>query len=161
MTKLLAVGCALLLSAGLGSAEPEPRTVADETGVEHAIPDPEVSVTVLYFWAVWCHPCEPVGKQMQKLYEKYADRGVRLLGVSYSDSDDPSGWAKQQGYGFPIVLPGYETALAYGVDKIPTVLVIDSGGNELLRQIGDRPGNEEALHQLIENRLGASKAESP
>ena len=40
------------------------------------------TVTVVEFWATWCGPCVAGMEDLSLLQERYADRGVRIVGVS-------------------------------------------------------------------------------
>src|ERR1051325_11015755 len=45
-------------------------------------------VVVVNFWATWCHPCQKEIPDLSKLYDKYKDKGVAMLGV-LSDQPQP------------------------------------------------------------------------
>src|SRR5690242_10908799 len=42
------------------------------------------------FWATWCGPCRMAGPMLQRLHEKYADRGLMVLGVDVMEGGDPA-----------------------------------------------------------------------
>src|SRR6266567_2066513 len=70
-TKLLAIG-ATAPDWELSDADGKLQTLAQYRG----------KIVVLDFWATWCGPCAEVMPQMQKLHEKYKDKGVAVFGVS-------------------------------------------------------------------------------
>lgn len=43
--------------------------------------DPDAKVVVLSFMTSWCEPCKKEMPELQKLHEKYKDRGLRIVGV--------------------------------------------------------------------------------
>ena len=43
------------------------------------------NVYVLDFWTTWCGPCIEGMPYLSQLQKKYADRGVRIVGVSMKD----------------------------------------------------------------------------
>src|SRR5262249_13134660 len=65
---------------------PEVRYV-DTTGKAFTPESLAGKVVVVNFWATWCHPCQKEIPDLSKLYEKYKDKGVIVLGVM---SDNPA-----------------------------------------------------------------------
>src|SRR5215831_5120833 len=59
---------------------------------------------VLAFFKVSCPTCQYAFPFLQRLFEAYRNRGVRLIGVSQNDASDTAAFAKQYGVKFPIVL---------------------------------------------------------
>jgi thiol-disulfide isomerase/thioredoxin len=155
---MLATLFALSLSANAVAVPSEAPALKDDTGAVHAVPAADGEITFLYFWAVWCYPCEPVGRQLVRLHESYVERGLRVLAIAYTDSEDPSAWARAQGYRFPIVVEGgHEFARSRGVDRIPTVIILDREGSEITRYIGYREEFEARLRELLDERLAPAQ----
>lgn len=73
-------------------------------------------VVLLDFWASWCVPCRFSNKQLVKLYSKYKDKGLEILGVSLDD--ERNDWKK-----------------AVTKDKITWMQGIDAGGWEALAAV--------------------------
>src|SRR5438874_5454034 len=44
------------------------------------------NVVFLNLWATWCGPCRFEIPELQSMHEKYADRGLKLVGVSLDDT---------------------------------------------------------------------------
>ena len=66
------------------------------------------------FWAVWCGPCRVIGPIVEEIAEEYADRVV----VGKLDVDS-----------------NRDTAVKYGIQAIPTLLLV-SGGKVTDRIVG-------------------------
>ncbi|MGD9254049.1 MAG: thioredoxin [Holophagae bacterium] len=58
------------------------------------------------FWAVWCGPCRVVGPIVEEIAEEYGDKIV----VGKLDVDS-----------------NRETAIKYGIQAIPTLLLVNNG----------------------------------
>src|SRR5215813_2707656 len=48
-------------------------------------------VVVMDFWATWCQPCTAVMPRMQKLQQKFADKGVVVFGINSWENGDAIG----------------------------------------------------------------------
>lgn len=56
--------------------------------------DPEAKVVVLSFMTSWCEPCKREMPELQRLYAKYRDRGLRIVGVDIVVPKDDEAGAK-------------------------------------------------------------------
>lgn len=124
-TKLLAVG-ASAPDWELADADGKLQTLAQYRG----------KIVVLDFWATWCGPCTEIMPQMQKLHEKYKDRGVAVFGVSSWEKNDPGLLMKEKHYTYGLLLKGEDIADRYGVDTLPAVYIIGADGRVVYRHQG-------------------------
>ncbi|MGQ0669053.1 MAG: TlpA family protein disulfide reductase [Actinomycetota bacterium] len=111
-------------------------------------------VVVVNFWASWCAECRAEAPALQAAWERYRDRGVVILGVSYQDSVDGSlAFAAEFGKTYPLLSDADSgTAVAYGVTGIPETFFIDRRGRIAERVIG--PVTYELLTKRIDALLG-------
>lgn len=107
----------------------------------HAV---KAKVKIIDFWASWCGPCRAENPNVRRLYEKYHDKGLEIIGVSLDSKKEP--WVKAiQKDGLEWIhvsdLKGWENAAAkmYGVKGIPHLLVLDSEN----RIVGEKLYGEE------------------
>jgi len=96
-------------------------------------------LTLVNFWATTCGPCVAEMPDLINLYAKYHASGLELLGVDCGE--DPQlveSFADKQGLDFPIMLDPQEHGVAeqYGIEGIPTTIIIDNNGIVKLIWIG-------------------------
>lgn len=92
---------------------------------------------LLTFFSVFCEPCRAVLSVVQRIREKYGDRGLEVACVSLDGqplAKTVAGFAKQEGYTFRVLLDevdenqGFRVADAYRVAEIPTLYLVDGEG---------------------------------
>jgi peroxiredoxin len=121
------------------------------------------NVIVMNFWATWCLPCQQELPHVQKLHEKYRDKGLVVLGIAV---DGPASVAKVKphskrlGLTYPILLDK-ETKVTATYDPrqvMPFTLVI--GKDKMIRHAheGYAPGDETTLENEVVNLMGVEKA---
>ena len=65
---------------------PPPIDMADQHGKEVDLDALKGKVVVIDFWASWCAPCKHAMPFLQALHEKYAERGLAIVGVNIDRS---------------------------------------------------------------------------
>lgn len=119
--------------------------------------DCEGAYVLLDFWASWCGPCLKAVPKVREAYERYAGRGLRIIGISADDDRDAwlqaiethglSGWpqvlsAEQDPAGRkPCFDELYDVAACYDVRAVPCFILIDPQG--LIAARWDRLGPEQ------------------
>lgn len=90
-------------------------------------------VTVIDCWASWCRPCIEEMPNIARLYRKYHDLGVGVVGVSFDS--DPRAWntaVKMHDMVWPQLgeLNGWNNQMShvYGVKGIPHTIIINRKG---------------------------------
>ena len=108
---------------------------------------------LLDFWASWCSACRAETPLVDKIAQRYKDRGLVVIGV---DTDEPEPqtfpWKVARGLAYPIVFDGANTAAAqYGVTGLPTLVVVSRAGKVVAVRIGVTDDAE--LDALIKQAL--------
>jgi thiol-disulfide isomerase/thioredoxin len=92
-------------------------------------------VVLVECWATWCGPCIQQIPELKKVYEKWHEKGMEVVGVSLDEDPNAAGVAaKKHELPWPlVVLPAGEEARelwtqASGINVIPRLLVIDRTG---------------------------------
>jgi thiol-disulfide isomerase/thioredoxin len=114
-------------------------------------------LTVVDFWATWCHPCVQSIPHLNEMASLYADRGVGFIGVSIDGPRNQSKVApfiKSMGVTYPILRDiNSELMSELNVTAVPTLLIYDSSGELVHIHEGFRPGDELTIGEAIESFL--------
>jgi len=104
-------------------------TMKSVTGKSYTNKSLKGKVVVLDFWATWCAPCVAASPTMQKLYAKYADKGLVVLGSNITDTvAGVKAYAKKHGYTYPFTQGNEAFAKSLGISSIPVFMFIDKKG---------------------------------
>lgn len=111
---------------------------------------------VLHYWATWCEPCKQDMKLLRRLQAGYQKAGLQLVGVNVDVTRDLA-----DGYLQQVPLPwvqlfeegGLESsglAKAFGVQTLPTMMLIDKAG-KVVRHNVRAAELDEAIDQMLKN----------
>lgn len=120
---------------------------------------------VLECWATWCGPCIAAIPHVDALYDKYAEKGLRVIGVNvWEDGKDKvAEFVKKKGDGmsYPVAYTGkggaFETSwlVPAGVKGIPHAFLVKDG--KVLAGIHPAKLTEDFIEKLLQDG-DASKA---
>ncbi len=130
-------------------------TMPTPDGQSLSLYDVPAKVKIIDFWASWCYPCRKENPFMVKLYEKYHDKGLEIIGVSLDDNRKrwTDAIAKD---GLPWLHVSElkkwkcEAVTLYDVKAVPHTVIINEKNEVIARNVR---GAE--LEKLIEKLLGA------
>ena len=87
-------------------------------------------LTMINFWEPWCGPCVGEILDIEKLYEKYSDKGLLVIGV-YSENtveDEVDEILASGNVTYPILT--YSSVFdKYQSGYVPTTILVDKNGN--------------------------------
>ncbi|MFK8113009.1 MAG: redoxin domain-containing protein [Rubripirellula sp.] len=96
---------------------------------------------VLHYWATWCEPCKQDMKLLRRLQASYQKAGLQLVGVNVDVTENlAAGYLDQAQLPWvqlfePGGLESSRLAKAFGVQTLPTMMLIDKDGKVVQHNI--------------------------
>jgi peroxiredoxin len=109
------------------------------------------NVIIVDFWYTHCHPCVKAMPSLDKLYRKYADKGLKVFGLNSVDNQPRSRktldkFLSKRDISYDIILATPEVDVMYKVNSYPTMYVVDRNGKIAYAEIGF---DEKSFSQLV------------
>ena len=134
-----------------------PFTLQDVDGNTLSLSDFAGRIVVIDFWATWCHECEYVSAELERVYRNYKGRGVVLFGVSL---DEGRGAVKKvkdfrdkHNLTYPMLVGNKKIARAYAIRGIPATYILDKNHIIVKRYVGALASLEDIISLQIEEHL--------
>lgn len=151
-------------SAGVHVGSPAPDfagAVLGDPSRTRGIADYRGEVVLVNLWATWCGPCVTEMPSLQGLYDRFRDRGLKVVGIAVDDppfADRVAAFVRERGFTFEILHEGSgKVEQDYRTRGIPaTYLVARDGRLRLIRQ-GAADWNTPAVHAVVEQLLAAPR----
>lgn len=106
---------------------------------------------VVDFWATWCPPCQRELPELERIWKKFQGKPVQFLGVNVDGRGDVPGNVRKNGLTFPVLVDRTgSVGSSYGVQGIPTLVVIDKQGIVRDVVVGYAPDLEKRLTALLD-----------
>jgi len=133
----------------------------DQYGMRVNLSDLKGKMVILDFWATWCAPCKASFPGMQMALNKYRDhKDIVFLFIDTWETGDhyiqeAAKFIDENKYAFQLLFDekGKDGRLSkvrslYGVDSVPTKLIIDRNGNIRFKTTGFNGTSAELLEEL-------------
>jgi thiol-disulfide isomerase/thioredoxin len=86
-------------------------------------------VVLLDFWSSWCAPCRRATPVVDQISRDFAGRGVVVLGMNPDESlETVRKHNERMKVGFPTLLDADPVMKRYGINAVPTFVIIGKGG---------------------------------
>ncbi|EMI56615.1 TlpA disulfide reductase family protein [Rhodopirellula sallentina] len=109
---------------------------------------------VLHYWATWCEPCKQDMKRLRSLQARYQRAGLQLVGVNIDNSREQAiAYLKENSVPWVQLyedggLEGSPLAKQFGVQTLPTMMLIDSKGRVVRHNVGEAELDSELAELL-------------
>jgi thiol-disulfide isomerase/thioredoxin len=109
------------------------------------------------FWATWCGPCKMIAPRLSQLKDRLGAQGLSVVGITTDDATSATTFADKFGMRYPIAVDkDGETNKTYGVNALPTLILIDKSGVVRDVFIGYDPTGDTALEKSVKDLLAQS-----
>ena len=114
----------------------------DLDGTPRRLSDFDGQIVIVNFWATWCPPCLHEIPGFIELQAKYAEKGVRFVGIALDDTDNVKRFAGEVSLNYPTA-HGQESALdlmkAFGNKRggLPYTVLVNREGVMTYRKAGE------------------------
>jgi thiol-disulfide isomerase/thioredoxin len=141
-----------------GNADSAPAfTLSNINNDKMRLSDYRGRVVMVEFFASWCPPCQMVAPEVKSIYEKYKDKGFVVVAVAIDEGANAtaavSGFIKDFGITYPVLLDDGTVSRKYQVISIPTSFLIDKQGKLRNKHIGVLPDFANTISREIETLL--------
>ena len=152
----------LLVASGCGQATPQLQTgtpppefrLAGLAGGEVAFPAQTAGeIVAIRFWADWCPFCESEMTQLEPVYRRYQERGLRILAINVrQDPHTAERFVRRLGISYETLLDqDGAAARAYGVIGLPTTFFVDRDGRLHTKVLGE--STPEVFERIVKELL--------
>ncbi len=114
-------------------------------------------VNLISFWATWCTSCKTEFPEIQKLHQKWKDKGFEVISVNCDQEEDSTKATEMyKGYGlkFPLFFdPENIFVEKFELEVLPSHLLVDAQGNILLKMEGATQWQSSKIQSLIQEHF--------
>ena len=118
-------------------------------------------VLVVNAWASWCTPCQLEQPELVDVAKRYANRGVRFLGIDHMDQDAAAkAWVESYRVPYPSIAdPNGQFAASLDYVGLPDTYVVDPTGT-IRYVVGPGATSAAQLSGLLDQVLAAQTSAS-
>mgnify|MGYP003340676438 CR=1 FL=1 len=119
------------------------------------------NVVIVDLWGTWCPPCRKAVPELVKLYEKYKQHGLEVVGLCYAGNGDSEDADKVRKFAAEnrityTLLPGTKEMRSQipGFSGYPTLLMFEKGMKHKATHVGFSEGMGEEMETWVRGALG-------
>jgi peroxiredoxin len=123
-----------------------------------SLADLKGKVVFLNLWATWCGPCKEEMPAMERVWQRYKERGLVVVALSLDSQGAKvvKPFVHQGKYSYPIGLdPKMEVAQLYGARAVPATFIIDRSGNLHAFALGPREWDSKTALPFFDSLLSS------
>lgn len=107
-------------------------------GRDASLSDLRGKVVLVNLWASWCGPCKEEAPVLERLWNRYRDKGVVVLGIDIQDlTSDALAFMRDYGLTYPSLRDGSDTSkAAFEATGVPETYLVDRQGRIALHLAG-------------------------
>jgi len=143
----------------------KPFTLKTLDGKKATLKDFANKVTLVNFFFPRCPYCNVELPEIQKIYDKYKDKGLSAVWINIVPEETGliAGWQMVKNFTVPVLIGGTQAALQrdYRIESTPATYLLDENGRVLMHQDGYQKGDEKTLEAKIEAALNLTPAAPP
>lgn len=114
-------------------------------------------LTLIDFWATYCHPCIRSIPEFNRIADTYQDRGLRIIGINV---DGPRNLSKVKPFvrsmkiKYPVLIDlNSEVMGMLNVSGLPSMILVNSDDEIVFYHTGFKAGDEKEIKLKIEELL--------
>src|SRR5262245_53177267 len=113
------------------------------------------NIVVLDFWATWCGPCITEIPTLNRLQEKYAAKGVKIVGVTLASGEakEVKPFVKRNKMKYTVLMGDDDQAYDFNVMAFPTTYLVTRDLKVFRRYIGAGPRKAAQIEADIQTLL--------
>jgi peroxiredoxin len=128
-------------------------TLADSQGQTVELARLRGAPVLLNFFKSDCSWCQVEMPKLAEVYRRLTDLDLHVVGVAVGEeAAQAEQFAREKKLDFPVVADAGETGAAYGLERVPTLVLIDAAG--IVAQIYE--GSSEQLAGIVEQTMLAA-----
>ena len=147
-----------LFPVNVGSTAPDFRAKVAGENEYRSLADYKGKALLVNIWATYCEPCKVEMPSLEKLYQHYADSGLKIVAIEIDPAvteDSVRTYAKNLGLTFDILHdPTHTIEAAYQATGYPETFVIGPEGTIRKKWIGPDDWSSIGNRALIAQLLG-------
>ncbi len=133
------------MSGGVVSLQRE----KDQIRITHDKESAKPRVLVIHFFQPDCLQCQAEAKTLQATHQKYAHRGVSVIGIAHRDDEAVKAFAERLKVSYPLLL-GTRSQFAKRFAAGDSLYITDDHGTVRFSQAGFGTGDESLWHETVD-----------
>jgi thiol-disulfide isomerase/thioredoxin len=115
------------------------------------------SVYVFDFWATWCGPCLAEIPVWNKLQQKYAAQGLKIVGITMAsgDADEVKPFVEKRDIKYTVLMGDDDQSYDLNIMGFPTTLVVTSDLKVFSTYVGSGPRKAAQVEADIQKILNS------